>query len=158
MKSRVAQSQENGEKKYNVTYREKKQRERDRKKRRQRGLNVLAMGGIFFMVAVLAAAVITLSIVKTDLTNQVSALQDRVDVLDSEYTSLKAQEQSTMTLEEIEDYAKNELGLVRLDSSQEEYVSVEKPDQVEVKSGSSGMDKLVSNFVKSFNAILSFLR
>lgn len=110
------------------------------------------------MVIALAIAIVGLNMVKTDLNNQVSNLQSRADVLSSEYTSLKAQEQSTMTLEEIENYAENELGLVRLDSSQEEYVSVEKPDQVEVKSGSSGMDKLVSNFVKSFNAILSFLR
>lgn len=158
MKSRVVQSQENGEKEYNVTYREKRQREQRRKQVRKRRLNGLARVVMGFIVAGLAFGIVGLNAKKTALTNQVSEMQDRVDILNSEYTSLKSQEQSTMTLEEIEDYAKNELGLVRLDSSQEEYVSVEKPDQVEVKSGSSGMDKLVSNFVKSFNAILSFLR
>ena len=63
-----------------------------------------------------------------------------------------------MSLSEVEDYAENVLGLVRLDRSQEEYLAVEKPDQVEVNSGSSSMDKLVSSFVRSFNAVLSFLR
>ena len=158
MQSRVAQPKKNGEKEYNETYHEKALRERRRKQRQRKRLNLLASGGIFCMVIGLAIAIVALNMVKTDLTNQVNELQSKVDILDSEYTSLKAQEQSTMTLAEIENYAENELGLVRLDSNQEEYVSVEKPDQVEVKSGSSGMDKLVSNFVKSFNAILSFLR
>ena len=58
----------------------------------------------------------------------------------------------------MEDYAKNVLGLVKMDRSQEEYLELQKTDQVEVNEASSGVDKLVSSFVKSFNAILSFLR
>ena len=35
---------------------------------------------------------------------------------------------------------------------------VDNPDQVQVNEGSSGVEKLASSFVKSFSAILSFLR
>ncbi len=158
MKRRAVQPRKTDENEYKITYREKALRERRRKQRQRRRLHLLAGMAAFCVIIALSTAIVVLSMIKTDLSDQVSELQARVDILDSEYTSLKAQEQSTMTLSEIEDYAENELGLVRLDSSQEEYISVEKPDQIEVKSGSSGMDKLVSNFVKSFNAILSFLR
>ena len=61
-------------------------------------------------------------------------------------------------LERINAYAENVLGLVKLDRSQEEYLELQKNDQVQVNEGSSGVEKLASSFVKSFSAILSFLR
>lgn len=109
------------------------------------------------MVA-LAAAVLHMKMVKTTLSDEIVEKKAAVADLDSEYTRLKAEKESSMSLSEVEDYAENVLGLVRLDRSQEEYLAVEKPDQVEVNSGSSSMDKLVSSFVRSFNAVLSFLR
>ncbi len=159
MKKRAARPKQNGAKEYNVIRQDRKAlRQRRRKQRRRKRLRIMACAATLCTAIGLVIAIVGLNMVRNDLTTQVGKLQDKVDVLQSEYTSLKAQEQGTMTLTEIEEYAENKLGLVRLDSSQEEYVSVEKPDQVEVNSGSSGMDKLVSNFVKSFNAILSFLR
>ena len=50
------------------------------------------------------------------------------------------------------------MGLTRTDSNQEEYLEIEKPDRIEVSSGSNGMQRLVASFVKSFSAIMSFLR
>ena len=105
------------------------------------------------MVA-LAASVLHMKMVKTTLSDEIVEKKAAVADLDSEYTRLKAEKESSMSLSEVE----NVLGLVRLDRSQEEYLAVEKPDQVEVNSGSSSMDKLVSSFVRSFNAVLSFLR
>ena len=110
------------------------------------------------VIVLLAASVLHMKMVKTSLSDEIAEKKATVADLDSEYTRLKAEKESSMSLSEVEDYAENVLGLVRLDRSQEEYLAVEKPDQVEVNSGSSGMDKLVSSFVRSFNAVLSFLR
>ena len=147
-----------GAKEYNETYTEKAARRRSKKRRRQKQMRMLKLALAFCIIMGLSAATVMQSITKTQLVNEVDDKQKTVSDLESEYTSLKARQESSMTLEEIEDYAENVLGLVQLDRSQEEYLSVEKPDSVEVSSGSSGMSKLVSNVVKSFNAILSFLR
>ena len=143
---------------YNETYREKVSRERSRRQRKRKRMAVLRVIMACLVVAALASAVLHLKMVKTELSDHLIEQQQTIADLDSEYTRLKAENASSMTLKEVEDYAENVLGLVRLDRSQEEYLAVEKPDQVEVNSGSSGMDKLVSSFVRSFNAILSFLR
>ncbi|MDO5548204.1 MAG: hypothetical protein Q4F79_06920 [Eubacteriales bacterium] len=143
---------------YNETYREKVSRERRRKQRKRKRLAVLRSMLACCVIVALAASVLHMKMVKTALSDQIIEQKQTIADLDSEYTRLKAENASSMTLEEVEEYAENVLGLVRLDRSQEEYLAVEKPDQVEVNSGSSGMDKLVSNLVRSFNAILSFLR
>ncbi|MGN1014236.1 MAG: hypothetical protein ACI4PM_02635 [Butyricicoccus sp.] len=159
MKKRLARPENRtGAKEYNETYTEKAARRRSQKRRRQKQARIFQLVLAACIIMGLAAASVMQHITKTQLVNEVNSKQKMVSDLESEYTSLKAQQESSMTLAEIEDYAENVLGLVQLDRSQEEYLSVEKPDSVEVSSGSSGMSKLVSNVVKSFNAILSFLR
>lgn len=147
----------NSAEEYNETYKEKIARERRRKQRQKKRLAVLKTMMACCLIAALAASVLYLKVVKTSLSDRIVEQEQMVADLDSEYTKLKAENASSMTLAEVEEYAENELGLVRLDRSQEEYLAVEKPGQVEVNSGSNSMDKLVSNLVRSFNAILSFL-
>lgn len=158
MGMKTARSQQAGAIEYNETYREKTQRERALRKKKRKARRYAFFITVFCMVLALSAVSMMMRIEMTKLTDEVSTKQQKIVDLDSEYTTLKAEEGTSMTLEEVEDYAKNQLGLVSLDRSQEEYLAVEKPDQVEVDKGSSGMDKLVSNFVRSFNAVLSFLR
>ncbi|MCI6830633.1 MAG: hypothetical protein MR896_00905 [Clostridiales bacterium] len=143
---------------YHETYREKSSRERLRRQRKRRRMAMLRTVLACTVMVALAASVLHMKMVKTTLSDEIVEKKAAVADLDSEYTRLKAEKESSMSLSEVEDYAENVLGLVRLDRSQEEYLAVEKPDHVEVNSGSSSMDKLVSSFVRSFNAVLSFLR
>lgn len=81
-----------------------------------------------------------------------------VDLPDSQYVALNNRLADSLDLATVEEYAENQLGLTRTDSNQEEYLEIEKPDRIEVSSGSNGMQRLVASFVKSFSAIMSFLR
>lgn len=157
-KKRVRRTRKAGEGIKNESYTDKKLRERRiKQKKRRRRTNLLAFAGAM-MGLLLVVGILYTRVQIIDLNSQISAKQEQIDNLDAEYTALKSQQQGILTLPEIEEYAENKLGLVRMDRSKEEYISVEKPSEVEVSSGSSGMEKLVSGFVRSFNAFLSFLK
>ena len=136
----------------------RRKRERQRALRRRRRIHMLAMGLIGVICAFIAVTTVSCYVQMTELKGQVEQKQATLAQLNSEYVSLNAKKENSVDLDEVEDYAKNVLGLVNMDRSQEEYLELQKTDQVEVNEASSGVDKLVSSFVKSFNAILSFLR
>lgn len=137
---------------------EKRRRERKRALLRRRRIHMLAVGLIGIIYAFLAVGTVSYHVQMTELKGQVEEKQTTLAQLNSEYVSLNAKKENSVDLNYVEDYAKNVLGLVKMDRSQEEYLELQKTDQVEVNEASSGVDKLVSSFVKSFNAILSFLR
>ncbi|MDO4287166.1 MAG: hypothetical protein Q4C40_05520 [Eubacteriales bacterium] len=137
---------------------EKRKRARLRARIRKKRLRLLALGAMCIVAAVLAVSTVTCYVQMTDLKSQVEEKQQTLAQLESEYVSLNAKKENSIDLSQVEDYAENVLGLVKLDRSQEEYLELQKTDQVEVNEASSGVEKLASSFVKSFNAILSFLR
>lgn len=132
--------------------------ERRRLRRRNRRIHSLIVGAIGLFIAVISVMTVSYNVKMTQLKGEVEEKTAILEQLESEYVSLNARQANNLDLDEIEEYAKNVLGLVKMDRSQEEYLELQKTDQVEVNEASSGVDKLVSSFVKSFNAILSFLR
>ncbi|MGN1030612.1 MAG: hypothetical protein ACI4PQ_03325 [Butyricicoccaceae bacterium] len=129
-------------------------RERLRKKRlRTLMLGLTAAVGVFVAVYIIGSYIRI-----TELKDQISEKQQRIETLDSQYVALNNRLADSLELAYVEDYAENVLGLTRTDSNQEEYLEIEKPDRIEVSSGSNGMQRLVASFVKSFSAIMSFLR
>ncbi len=136
--------------------RQKKQRERMRRRRAR--LRMLAIGLVGVIFAILAVTTVSYYVQVTELKGQVEDKKTTLAQLDSEFVSLTAKKQNSVDLSYVEEYAENVLGLVKMDRSQEEYLDLQKTDQVEVNEASNGVEKLVSGFVKSFNAILSFLR
>lgn len=130
---------------------------RIRKIRRKR-MHMLALVSGGLVMIVLAVSTVFYSVHKTTLSDEVEQKKTQLAQLNSEYVSLKSRKENSVDLSYVEDYAENKLGLVKMDRSQEEYLELQKTDQVEVNEASSGVDKLVSSFVQSFNAILSFLR
>lgn len=135
-----------------------RKKERARLRRRRDRIRKLIIAAVFAVFMIGAVSTVVGYIQMTDLTKQVEEKQTRLAQLKSEYTSLNNKKQSSVDLSEVETYAENVLGLVKLDRSQEEYLELQKNDQVQVNEGSSGVEKLASSFVKSFSAILSFLR
>lgn len=136
----------------------KRKRERLRVRRRKQRLRKLMISIICAVFAIGAVSTVSCYVRVTELKAEVEQKQDTLAQLESEYVSLNAKKENAVNLSQVEDYAENVLGLVKLDRSQEEYLELQKTDQVEVNEASSGVEKLASSFVKSFNAILSFLR
>ena len=138
--------------------RERRRKERARNKRRRARLHKLVIGLLCAIFVFLAVTTVSYYVQVTELKGQVEDKKATLAQLDSEFVSLTAKKQNSVDLSYVEEYAENVLGLVKMDRSQEEYLELQKNDQVEVNEASSGVEKLVSSFVKSFNAILSFLR
>lgn len=136
----------------------KAKQERRRRRIRSRRMHMLALTSAGLIVILLAVSTVFYSVKKTELSDVVEQKKAELAQLDSECIALTAKKENSIDLSYVEDYAENVLGLVKQDPSQEEYLELQKTDQVEVNEASSGVDKLVSSFVKSFNAILSFLR
>ena len=136
----------------------KRRQENLRFHRSKQRIHSLAIGLVGVICAVIAVSTIFYNVKMTQLKGQIEEKNAVLEQLQSENVSLTARQANTLDLNEIEEYAKNVLGLVKMDRSQEEYLELQKTDQVEVNEASSGVEKLVSSFVKSFNAILSFLR
>lgn len=135
-----------------------RKKERARLRRRRDRIRKLVIAAVFAVFMIGAVSTVVGYIQMTDLTKQVEEKKTQLAQLESEYISLNNKKQSSVDLSEVETYAENVLGLVKLDRSQEEYLELQKNDQVQVNEGSSGVEKLASSFVKSFSAILSFLR
>ncbi|WP_432617710.1 hypothetical protein [Butyricicoccus sp.] len=135
-----------------------RKKERARLRRRRDRIRKLIIAAVFAVFLVGAVGTVVGYIQVTDLTKQVEEKNTQLAQLKSEYISLRTKKENSVDLSEVETYAENVLGLVKLDRSQEEYLELQKNDQVQVNEGSSGVEKLASSFVKSFSAILSFLR
>lgn len=135
-----------------------RKKERARIRRSRERIRKLVLAAMIAIVMAGAVGTVVGYIQVTDLTKKVEDKQAQLAQLESECTSLKAKKENSVDLSQVENYAENVLGLVKLDRSQEEYLELQKNDQVQVNEGSSGVEKLASSFVKSFSAILSFLR
>ena len=135
-----------------------RKKERARIRRSRERIRKLVIAAMIAIVMAGAVGTVVGYIQVTDLTKKVEDKQAQLAQLESECTSLKAKKENSVDLSQVENYAENVLGLVKLDRSQEEYLELQKNDQVQVNEGSSGVEKLASSFVKSFIAILSFLR
>lgn len=142
----------------NNTISSREKRERMRYRRSRMRIHQLVVGAILVIFAGVAIASVSCHVRMTELRDQVEAERQQLRQLESEAVSLSAKKENNVDLGDVEDYAKNVLGLVKIDRSQEEYLELQKTDQVEVNEASSGVNKLGSRFVKSFNAILSFLK
>ncbi|MBE6895144.1 MAG: hypothetical protein E7483_06055 [Ruminococcaceae bacterium] len=74
----------------------------------------------------------------TEITTNISQVQREITELESEKAYLEFTLESRMSLNEIEDYAVNVLGMVKMDSTQVEYIEIESENKVELNSDNLG--------------------
>lgn len=74
----------------------------------------------------------------TEITTNISAVQKEITELESEKAYLEFTLESRMSLNEIEDYAVNVLGMVKMDSTQVEYIEIESENKVEFSGDNLG--------------------
>ena len=63
-----------------------------------------------------------------------------------------------MDMEAVEEYAVNQLGMVKMDNSQIEYVELTNPDSVTVADSGVSLDTLFAGLAHSFSAIVEYIR
>lgn len=74
----------------------------------------------------------------TEITTDIAAVQNEITELESEKAYLDFTLESRMSLNEIEEYAVNVLGMVKMDSTQVEYIEIESENMVEFNGESLG--------------------
>ena len=89
----------------------------------------------------------------TQTTNEIAKTQKAITELESEKAYLEFTLESRMSLNEIEDYAVNVLGMVKMDSSQVEYVEIESENKTEFSD-----DNLASKIEEAVEPVLSYFR
>lgn len=93
----------------------------------------------------------------TQLTAQVSEQTELLDELTAENVSLSSKKTYSMDMKEIETYATEQLGMVKMDNSQIEYVEMTNPDSVTVAKSGVSLDALFAGLVHSFSAIMEYI-
>ena len=81
-----------------------------------------------------------------------------LEELAAENVSLTTKRVNSMSMDEVEAYAVNELGMVKLDNSQIEYVEVTNPDSVTVAKSGVSLDPVFAGLARSFSAIVEYIR
>lgn len=114
---------------------------------------------IFLAAAVVLAvtcAMIYNQVVLIELGDQQNKLQESIEIIEAENIRKTTELESKMSLKNIEEYATETLGYVKLDSSKISYVNLSDKNKIEIKSENSGgiFDK-IGDFI---NGIMEYLK
>ena len=109
------------------------------------------------VLAITAAYILFCQMQLTELTTQVSQQNDKLDELTAENVSLSTRRMSSVDLNAVEEYATGTLGMVKMDNSQIEYISLTNPDTVTVAESGVSLDALFSGLARSFSAIVEYI-
>lgn len=93
----------------------------------------------------------------TRLTKEIGEQETALEQVQSEYVSLKARKEQTLSISYVENYAQNQLGMVKMDPSQIEYIEMTKPEVTEV-SDTTKLGDAAANLMRGFTAVLEYLR
>ena len=95
------------------------------------GRRIANIVSIAVMLTLIVAVIATNAAITTTST-QIADVQDEIVLLESEKSYLEFTLESRMTLDQIESYAENQLGMVKMDSSQKKYVELESENKIVV--------------------------
>lgn len=94
----------------------------------------------------------------TSLTRENAALKNSLETLQSDAKGLDARKEQVFNLTYVEDRARNALGMVKSDKSQVEYMDLSLGDTVEIPKQSGNPPAFISGLMKSFNAVVEYLK
>lgn len=110
------------------------------------------------LVAIAAAFILFSQMQLTQLTAEASEQSDLLSELQSENVSLTTKQMNSMNMDEVEQYATDTLGMVKLDNSQVEYVELTNPDLVTVAENGVSLRAAVSALVDHVLALVEYIR
>lgn len=125
-----------------------------RAKHRVRPNLMLAVG----VSVVVALYILVCQMQMTKLTADVTSQTKLLDELAAESVLLSSKQAYELDMSEIESYAVKNLGMVKMDNSQIEYIELTNPDNITVSSAGMSLDTLFSGLARSFSAVVEYLR
>ena len=109
-------------------------------------------------IAIAAVYILFCQMQLTQLTAEASEQSDLLSELQSENVSLTTKQMNSMNMDEVEQYATDTLGMVKMDNSQIEYVELTNPDLVTVADDSMTLHGLWSALAARFSALVEYIR
>ena len=94
----------------------------------------------------------------TQLTAEVSKQSDNLSEMQAENVSLTTKKMNSMDMTEVEQHAVDNLGMVKMDNSQIEYVELTRPDVVTVAHSEHSLENVVSGLTEWFSSIVEYIR
>lgn len=117
-----------------------------------------AVAASFVAVVLTVVYILICQMQLTQLTAEVTAQTEHLDELTAESVSLSSKKTYNLNMDEIEEYAVKNLGMVKMDNAQIEYVELVNPDTVTVKDSGVSLSSLFSGLVRSFSAVVEYIR
>lgn len=105
-------------------------------------------------IVVVASAMIYSQVVLTELGDKVNAVTNDINIVKSENVRKATELDSKMSLKSVEEYAENNLGLVKLDQSRIEYVSLSEDNKIEITKEKD--DSFVDSVKKLFASVKEY--
>mgnify|MGYP003378673356 CR=1 FL=1 len=100
------------------------------------------------------------SVQLNDITREIRICKEDIEELKSDEKKLEVEMEKKLNLRNIEETAKNELGLSKIEKSQIHYLSIVSDDKIELankEKDESAVGNALSSLVKSFNILLEYL-
>ena len=127
------------------------------KKRRRKSLRRSAILSILAAVGA-SAYILYCQMQLTQLTAEVSKQSDNLSEMQAENVSLTTKKMNSMDMTEVEQHAVDDLGMVKMDNSQIEYVELTRPDVVTVAHSEHSLENVVSGLTEWFSSIVEYIR
>lgn len=119
----------------------------------------------YFMSAVVVVSLMTLMITSYVRLNEITFFQQQIkgelEQLGAEQQYMKVKIEEKITLKSVEDYAKVNLNMSKIDKNRVEYIQISDEDRSEVLSDTKDNEKssfFFAGLIKNYNAIVEYLR
>lgn len=141
----------NSEKKSDLHLAKPPKKRRRKSLRRNVILSVLAAAGV-------CAYILYCQMQLTHLTAEVSKQSDTLTEMQAENVSLTTKKMNSMDMDEVEQHAVDDLGMVKMDNSQIEYVELSRPDVVTVSGSGHSLSSAISGLTEWFSSVVEYIR
>ena len=93
----------------------------------------------------------------SQLATENSRLKDELAQLVDMEKTLEAKQEQIFNLDEIENKAKNELGMIKMDKTQICYLELQSPDKLSTASADEEVPQIVQNAIRGLNIVVEYL-
>ena len=93
----------------------------------------------------------------SQLATENSRLKDELAQLVDMEKTLNAKQEQIFNLEEIENKAKNDLGMIKMDKSQICYLELQSPDKLSTANSDEEVPQIVQNAIRGLNIVVEYL-
>ena len=136
---------------------ERKNRQSETARRKQSSLAKIEYSIVGFGVFLVLIFIISNYVELSKLTSEIYSKKTQLETLEGEYKSLEAKQEKLFNLSEIEKKEKNELGMVKLDQSQIQYIELTSPEKLKTAEDDETVPKIVEQAISKLNIIVEYL-